>query len=259
VFFGGEVFVEMVSWVDKPFPMKILLKAWELTFFTQPLSVIVVLITFLIIIKENTKYESLNFLKFYLGSYLTLAIIDIGNTIIHNFYSYHVLFWAEVVVTAIEILTFTYFMFSIMHYGAFKRFIKISLPIVFAVLVILVTSGKGHSFSKLNNIYLTESVALIIYTALAFIDFFKHKDISKTLGFSDFWIASGLAIYLLTTFPINIIGNYLLKMNSNLYTNLYSIVYISYIFMFMLFIKGYRYKKRELGYKVVSKNESKSH
>jgi hypothetical protein len=91
----------------------------------------------------------------------------------------------------------------------------------------------------LNNFYVVESIVLLAMSCFYFVDFFRVKPVFNRIETPDFWIFTGLIVYILGTLPVTLINNYFYSSDRSLYENFFCVIYLLYSLLFLMIIKAH--------------------
>lgn len=234
--------------------MKSLIQLWESSFYTDLILFIIAIITFTFSCISKNKLIQLKLIQIYLITFILLFTNSYCYHLsIYNKLSYPSLIKIELteayIVSLFEYISFSHFLYAAIQNKKFKRVIKvISIILIFTFLITYVKSTfyvTDFKYQKIHSIYILESSALLIFCSFYFIELFKSLPIFKVTDSPNFWVSSGLMLYLIGTFPITIIMAYIHSTDLSLYRNLYSIIYIFYVLLFLSIIRAYKCKPSE--------------
>jgi hypothetical protein len=229
-----------------------LFEVWRKQYYTEPVLVILVVITFLISFKKKKSFPQLRLFPVYLASFIILIIISyMGIVSIQGPYRKFLVkisTFTDYVVSVIEFCAFTYFLYTISKTVIKKAIYIISLLTLLIFFSVpfyrMYISGLLNSHD-LHFLYIIESSSLLVLCSLHFIDLFKSPPVHKLLNSSNFWISSGLTFYLICTFPGTLLTDYLYNTNQLSYYHLWALIYIFYILLFLTIIKAYTCRSAE--------------
>jgi hypothetical protein len=220
----------------------------ERSYYTNFLCIIAISITFLISLKKKKLLPQLKFLPVYLGSFLILNAITYIPYLL-DLKPPNLLIISRInrtwdfIVTVIEFFTFTYYLYSVLKTVKFKKTIKLTgvvfLGVTFLYSIHHLYNLTPISTHALHNVYIIESLTLLIFCFLYFIELFRFPPVNNLLESPDFWISTGLMFYLLCTFPVTILTDYLSHMNTLFYYDAFTLINIFYTLLFLAIIKAY--------------------
>lgn len=214
---------------------------WERGFYTELLLIIVLIITFAIALLNRNKITGTRFFPVYFASFLLLFIVE---------YIYHVFFpfnrriglildnVANFTVTTIELLAFLYFFYTNITLKLIKRVIQVITALTILTFPMVFT--KLLSLKTLHTLYLIESLILLSLGIIYFVEMFRSTPHLRISNLSSFWISSGIIFYSVGTFPTTIITDYVFNLDYQLYANIYSIINLFYVFLYLLIIRTYK-------------------
>jgi len=221
---------------------------WISLYFTEPILLNVMLVTFIVSIIKRKKIPSFRWLPHYLGFFLLFFLADYAYTIFLfpanqdrvqrfqrevNFY-----------ITLVEMLVFMHFFLAEVRSIPLKRILRlIRVSAVICFLYVYITTHLDYGFityRKLNMVYIIQLTALLASSGFYFIQLFREAPVSNLKELPGFWIATGLSFYCLCTLPLTIASSYFFNTDrETVYINLYSIIYLFYILLFVLIIRSF--------------------
>jgi hypothetical protein len=235
--------------------MNQLIKFWESTYYTAFLCESIIIIAFFISLKKSKQLPQLKLVPLYLGSFIVYLLLSHSATIFFSNGPYFLLAYriariGDFIVTIIEFFTFSYYLYTVLQTNKFKIIIKALSLIAFGMFLFYTIRNlyflKPIKLHELNVTYIIESSALLLFCFFYFVELFKSPPVGKLLKSPDFWVSSGLMFYLICTFPVTIIANYLVETMPLLYLDLFIVIYIFYILLFLTIIKAYLCKSAEV-------------
>jgi hypothetical protein len=223
----------------------------NLTFISEMLLMVIVIISLIISIIKRKKIKVLRFFPFYLGYFLFVFICgDISYFIAFKYdqkpIALTITSYTDYSSTLIEMLIFLHFFYSIIQ----GRIVKRSVPIValcfsaifFGALLLDRFFPQGITERTQSRVYTIEATILMSYSAYCLIEIIQNKVYQiKALG-PNFWISVGYFLFASGTLPYSIIEPLLRKKFPFLSTELYSLFYLFYIVLFCFIIKAYLVK-----------------
>ena len=227
--------------------MEKIVEIWRNNYFIQPILDIVLILTFVISVRKKSNIKELKLLPIYLGSFILLMFntyffhLFFINTSLSNFFS-SLDRYGNFIVTLFEFITFSYYLYSINDSTLFKRIIKIlfslSISIFAIVLTKLILLDKYKGMNLLNRLYMIESISLLFMSILYLVHYFITDKFSTSKNIH-LPIVKGLTLYLVLTLPITFFTTDFFMSDITLYKNIFAIIYLSYILLFIQIIKGY--------------------
>jgi hypothetical protein len=225
--------------------MKELLKFFETRFYTDLVSLLLAVIGLVISIckvNQNPKLKPLFF--FFLGYVLTLSF---AYFIAHDILLYRRYYMLALYIDFFDtIVEFLAFFFLIRNHIVSVEMRKILNPLlsIFLSLVFIYFIYYKIGHADINNYFLQgiftiQASLLILACILYYIDLFKRTPDLNLSGLPSFWAVAGLSFFMLCTLPFSMLGFYLIKTNSRLYYQLFSIFNIFYCILFLMIIKAY--------------------
>lgn len=233
--------------------MRNLITAWSQTFFVDPANFTCIIITLIVCYSNHNSYRPLKFLPVYLISFIILCLTDYISPFIQpgpqRLFIIKVFRLENFVVTLFELSVFSFYLYSIIKTKIFRRIIAIlSISGLTAIILLFCWRLRFNPFLvpafTLNDIYIIESSVLLLMCSFYFVELFKFPPVVLLARSPDFWICSGLLFYVIVTFPVTIFTTYLMIADPILAKNFYSVVYLSYIILFLSIIQAYRCRRK---------------
>ncbi len=228
--------------------MERIIQIWQRVYFTEPILIYVLLLTLIVSIMKRRTVPGFRWLPVYLGLFLLFFAVDYAYTIFHfpahqeqfQKYQREINFY----VTVVEMLVFLSFFLSNLRNASVRKMVKYLGAITltaFLFIYINTHARHGHiTYSNLNLVYIIELAALLSCCVLFFIQMFKEPPVSNLRNMPGFWVASGLSFYCLCTLPLTIANSYFFyNARGLIYANLYSIIYLFYILLFILITRSF--------------------
>jgi hypothetical protein len=223
------------------------IQIWKESLFTDPLLFIALLVTFTVSLKKFKGHPQLKMLPLYFASFILFSLLsEIFVGVFQNqprVFNIRFERLGNLLVTVLEFFAFTYYALAITATRTFRNAIYFLSALVFLLALTLVyinyNSLEVVTHRTLNILYIIESISLLIISSFYFIDLFVSPSVCRLLNTANFWVSSGLVFYVFCTLPFTLLSDYFINTNENLYKNLYSLVYIFYIILFLMVIKGY--------------------
>ena len=249
VFFGGIGLIIICSLEEIQLTdMNKLIEVWKASYFTDPLLTIVLIILLIIALKKRKNYPQFKLFPIYFALFIILKLeqfiyFPFFYRGVHPAFYVRLYNYFDCLVTLSEFFVFMYFFYSILNGSKLKKIIialtTVGLIIFFFIIFHDLFSYQKLEYVSLNNIYIIELLILLLSCSFYYIELFRSNPVLKLTNTPDFWVAGGLTFYLACTLPITIIIPYIFKTNSLLYLNLYSIIYLFYILLFLMTIRAY--------------------
>ena len=205
----------------------------------------VTVVAFIVSCKSRNRDKQLQFITYYISASLLIDCISI----------YYELFLPNAKNESISISIFMLFEITIFFIYIKNNInnvkLKMTIKTLFISFLILVFC-IGINYSSLcyrSNSWLPviESLFLIIPCFFYFFELFiSHKIILK--NHSSFWVVTGILFYNCCSIPIYLLSEYILKNMPSYFNIVFSLNYILYTILFLLFIKAYLCKKEATSY-----------
>jgi hypothetical protein len=219
------------------------------TYFTSVLVFFISLIGFFLTMITKNKGLKM-FAYYFLAYFLGQLYFFFSSTVINgNYYS------------IIRIGILYDYLFTIFEFTLFYLFIKRSINHPTANIILKWAAFiyyMVHLLFFLPKIFLHKNVVpqfvvqtsfiiqasfLLIFCVVYYYYLFKEKPELNLLLEPSFWIVSGLTFCMISTLPLTFILNNVMKNNYTWGINLYAIIYIFYILLFLMIIRGLLCKK----------------
>ncbi|WP_052496279.1 hypothetical protein [Pedobacter lusitanus] len=138
----------------------------------------------------------------------------------------------------------TFFLFSSFFIGLKQPFIvkiKKIIPFVFIVflLVNFVFYENFFDYWRLSSRLLSVEAILLLFYSLSYFLFKVHENVNVNIFTTDFWIVTGLGLYVAVNFFIFLLYNELTTHMINFAINLWNVHNISYIVFNLFIAKGF--------------------
>ena len=232
--------------------MSKLISLWRQTYFTEVLLLIVLLFLIPYSIKRRKGYPQLKLLPIYLMLFVGLQLANYlaftipTGTAYRNKILHALNIYGNYFISMIEFLSFMLFFIHISRLKSIKHVLVFLTYLTLATFgfvgVIQLVFSNSLTDETINDLYLLQLFSFIISCSLYYFDLFKSLPVKKLTSQPNFWIASGLSFYSLCTLPYSLLIEYFRKTSYEIYLNLYSIIYLLYIVLFIMIIKAYRCK-----------------
>jgi hypothetical protein len=227
--------------------MQRIIDIWLEVYFTEPILLILLLLTLIVFVVRRRSLPAFRWLPFYIALFLLVFLGD---------YAYNILVYPNeqerfqkyqrelnFYTTVLELLVFVSLIDSSLRIPALKRTLRLLTVIsllTFLGIYIFTHVNRGYiSYSDLNTIYIIELATLLCSSVFFFIQLFREPPVANLRALPEFWIAIGLSFYCLCTLPLTIANSYFFTSSRGLiYVNLFSIIYVFYIILFSLIIRS---------------------
>ncbi|AMP98432.1 hypothetical protein AY601_1515 [Pedobacter cryoconitis] len=138
----------------------------------------------------------------------------------------------------------TFFLFSSFFIGLEQPFlVRIKKIVLIAFIVFLVINFMFYEnffdYWRLSSRLLSVEAILLLFYSLSYFLFKVHENVNVNIFTSDFWIATGLGLYVAVNFFIFLLYNELTVHMINFAINLWNVHNISYIFFNFFIAKGF--------------------
>jgi len=227
--------------------MEKVIQIWKESLFTDPLLIIVLVVTFGVSLKKFKTHPQLKMLPLYFASFIIFSLLsEIFIGVYQNqpkVFNIRFERLGNLLVTLLEFSAFAYYALAITTTRLFRNaihFLSILASLLTLALIYLnYNSLEVVTHRTLNILYIIESISLLAISSFYFIDLFISSSVCRLLNTANFWVSSGLVFYVFCTLPFTLLSDYFIHTNEILYKNLYALVYIFYIVLFLMVIKGY--------------------
>jgi hypothetical protein len=223
-------------------------EVWRRVYFTEPIFLNILLVTLIIALVKRRAIPSLRWIPLYISLFLLFFLVDYAYTIFvfpadeEGFQK--VQRQINFFITVLELLVFISFFYSQIHIRILRKTLDLLLMVsLAAVAFIYLETHLNHgfiTFTQLNRVYIIELATLFFVSLCYFIQLFRETPVENLRDLPGFWIATGLSFYSLCTLPITIANSYFFyQARGMVYTNLFSIIYIFYILLFILITRSF--------------------
>ena len=242
-----------------------MLEFLEGLYYTGAASTILAVSGLIISLWKKHRHPKLLPLIFFFGGYILDQLIislihgiNIESHLRRNIHAY-----TDSFDTVIEFLALFFVIRNSINSDKIRKGLSILLPVFISSIIIFFIYYRMIGHQEIDQYFLQT-----IFTIQAFIlcvaCIFYYKDLFKTEPKLDltrqpsFWAVTGLAFFMLCTFPFSIWGLYLVKANRELYNQLYSLFNIFYCILFLMIIKAY-FCKQETSQEIIENSSLSSH
>jgi len=228
--------------------MQGILHEWEISYYTQPLLLLVLFIALIISIRKRKKYKILNTFPFYIIFLIMVYITGTASTLSSAIKYHPEFFWGlteytDYGFTIFEIVTFSVFFYQLIDNLLLKRIIIVAnLVFILFSIYMFITSHAFYQFNfqiTKSTVYTVEGVILFMICLFYFIEFFKKPPTLNLKNEPVFWISTGALFFFAGTLPYSVLENHIIRNYRDVYYPSYSIFYIFYILLFLMIIRAY--------------------
>jgi hypothetical protein len=224
--------------------MKEILKYWNDSYYVSALSIVLAIVGLIISIVKRNNANDLKLFKFFFLGY----IINLVTILFDLVYGYKPLrsflfYYPDFLDTILEFAVFFFFIKKIIGSDKIRKALSPLWPmfssyaLIYFLYYIIIHGQIDQHF--LQNIFTVQATLLIISCLFYFFDLFKRPPVLDLLILPSFWVVTGLAFFMICTLPFTIFGNYLVKVNNELYVQLFGIFEIFYCLLFIMIIKAF--------------------
>jgi hypothetical protein len=225
--------------------MKELWKYFESDFYTVMVSFILAVTGFIISLKKNKQNRKLKPLIFFFLGYILNQVISGFNIEIGlpQPLRSHIFFYGDFIDTIIEFLAFFFFIKNYIVSVKIRKILNPVLPIGISSMLIYfayykITHAEIDQYF-LQIVFTIQAFLLLVACIFYYVDLFTKEPKLMLTEDPSFWVVTGVAFFMLCTFPFSIFGLYLIKANYHLYVQLFVIFEVFYWILFLMIIKAY--------------------
>lgn len=217
------------------------------TFFTDGFLTCVLAFMLILSISRHKKFPQLRLFPFYFGSFFLLQLYVVGNLLgFPSSYQRAInigSLYLDAFVTLIEFAAFMYFLHYVIQDTRKKTWLKKATKfLIIAFLVVFIHNSVYWGeiqYGSISAVYVLEALCVLIGCFFYYRQLFTLFPNLNLMKQPDFWIATGLTFYAIGTLPITFLLNYYEKNDDLLYRQLFSVVYIFYILLYLMILKAY--------------------
>jgi hypothetical protein len=217
-------------------------------YFTSIVSLLTSLVCYIGASKMKCDNNDLGIFRFYFLSYAILIFYNYVAAYFNTVDTLIVDTLADFVFTVFEFLTFMIYFNRIFIELKNRQFIKtVSVFFLIFAFTLAIKDLVYDNYIKvksLHTIYNIQAIALIVPCCLYYCEMFFKKPYENLLNQPEFWIISGLSIFMLSTLPFSLLTNHLISIDRSLFEYLYSIFNIFYCILFVFILKGFKCNSR---------------
>jgi hypothetical protein len=199
--------------------------------------IIMSFIAFLVSSKRKNIPFPLKIIRYYLGSFVVLNILSIFCVLILRDLSFE--YVAINIFLVIEFVAFYIFIYKIVNSKKSKNAIKSLLAFFILAILIYWIFSPRHLFIIPYPVYVFDSFLLIIPCLLYFYELFTNSVNLDLKNHFPFWVVSGILFYNCCSIPIFMLIVYIQFKYPMYYNVVFSINYILYTILFLLFIRAF--------------------
>jgi hypothetical protein len=161
---------------------------------------------------------------------------------------------SDYIFTLIEFLIFMHFFYNIINGTSKKRLIVLLITLFSLAYIFYLANDLIHykiiKSDTVTVVYTLESAVLLIPSVFYYFQIFTKPPTINLIRESSFWVVTGIFFSMICSLPYCIVENYLKKFNSELYAQLFAILYILYCLLFLMIIKAYFCENDDLKYEL---------
>jgi hypothetical protein len=215
------------------------------------------------IIRKKEHY-SLRLFPFYFIAYIILTLIFYINVISYinspsNQNISIMVTGSDYIFTLIEFLIFMHFFYNIINSTSKKRLIALLITLFLLVYISYLANDlilyRNIKTDTVTIVYTLESAVLLIPSIFYYFQVFTNPPTINLRKESSFWVVTGIFFSMICSLPYCIIENYLRKINSSLYVQLFAILYILYCLLFLMIIRAYLCQNQHFKYELDAKHQ----
>jgi hypothetical protein len=205
----------------------------------------ITIVAFLIGIKKKKAHEELKSIFIYIRLSLLVDLFTI-----------YLYFFSTPSFLATKLANLSYTIFLLGEYGIFlsfiiknlsgavRKFLSKSILILFYIVVIILPLFL-NSKEQLNVVYSSlDSISLIIVSLFYFYELINHSSFIQIESIPAFWIITAIFLYASCSLPIYIFQFFIFRKMPEYYEGVFSINFLLYCVLYILFIKAYLCKKK---------------
>ena len=239
--------------------MEALFNQFSRQFYTDLIVLIVAIYGLSISIIKKKKHPLLRLFPFYFIAYIILILILYISLISYfDSSSSHkmskIVMGSDYIFTLIEFLIFMHFFYNIINGTSKKRLIVLLITLFSLAYIFYLANDLIHykiiKSDTVTVVYTLESAVLLIPSVFYYFQIFTKPPTINLIRESSFWVVTGIFFSMICSLPYCIVENYLKKFNSELYAQLFAILYILYCLLFLMIIKAYFCENDDLKYEL---------
>lgn len=225
--------------------MKGFFEYWQTDFYSGAVTFLLAVVVFIVSLQRKKQHPQLKPLIFFFLAYILgelVRAVDRGIGVDRPLRA-KISTYLDVVETIIE---FFAFFLVIKNYIVSVKIKKILKPLSFLFIVPATVCFVYYKFAhgKIDQYFLQafftfQAFLLIVACALYYVDLFTKEPKLKLMDDPSFWVITGLAFFMLCTLPFSILGMHLIKVDFQLYVQLFMIFEVFYWILFLMIIKAY--------------------
>jgi hypothetical protein len=215
-------------------------------FFTEAVVEVLLVVVFILAVKKRKSKHHMKYLILYLLFYFALVIYTYIFRIIEISLPFEIRLYIDktmnYLVTVVEFIAFSEYLYNSIGTKKTKKIVSLTIWITTGILLLLgmrALINPNQQEDPVGLVYLVQCLSFTLICSIYFIDLFRLPPKNALLQTPSFWIASGLLVYSLGTFPVTILTYYTYVTDYLFYKHLYAIIYIFYSLLFITIIRAY--------------------
>jgi hypothetical protein len=145
----------------------------------------------------------------------------------------------------VEFLLF-YLLFFLIIKSKYIKYILVLLTFIFLCIIFYHWTYTNELYKNPARLTVIECFFLIIPSLYYFIEIFYYSPITNLLKEPHFWIVTGIMFFFTSIFPLFLLNIFVLYPRASFYNSMYSITYISYCLLFVMFFIGCKCKIKKI-------------
>lgn len=237
--------------------MKQILSAWKSSFMTEPLVLLLATVLFWISLNKRSTEPVLRFFPFYFGLFFIhqlhltlLRLLEQPDSasgywlIFSRCFTYFFIFT--------EFWLFSRLCYQSIKSNTLRRICSYWIILTMGAMILCfiylccrspaifeLQEAHHRANTLLHQVYLIESISLLLIAGLYWIDIYKRRPIHRIETGYDFWMLAGCWAYAAVIIPPATAVNIIPIQSLSLYGQMLTLIYAGYLLMFLLMLKGY--------------------
>lgn len=235
--------------------MSSLIKYLQRGYYTDLFLTVTLFLVFAISLGRRKKHPQFKFLPFYFSAFFIFSLFSYVKISFFSDSPFRknlsvIADYIDAFVTLTEFFAFMYMFNMIIINTKKKRLIKWLTVSALVIFIFIISKhllfDPTRFYPSLTYLYILESSILVIPCAFYYYELFVFSPRLDLLQDANFWTVTGLTFYLFCTLPLNFVLYHYMKTNYLIYVDIFSIINLFYVLLFVMIIKSYLCKKTSL-------------
>lgn len=235
--------------------MKQILSDWKSSFMTEPLVLLLATVLFYISLNRRSTEPVLRFFPFYFGLFflhqLHLTLLRLLEEPDSDYWQIFSRCFTYLFILA-EFWLFSRLCYNCIKSSVLRRIAGYCSILAMTIMILSfvyiccrsptifgLQEAHRRATILLHQVYLIESISLLLIAGLYWIDIYKRRPIHPIETGYEFWMLGGCWAYAAVVIPPATAANIIPLQTFSLCGQMLTLIYVGYLLMFLLMLKGY--------------------